>query len=141
MEIISRAEKDTEGVAFNLASQIRGGEVLALQGDLGSGKTTFTKYFAKALGIKELVTSPTYVIMKSYDFSRNGQKLQLFHIDAYRLHEPSDAESVGLHEIIGKAKTVTVVEWPEKIRPFVPLSARLIEFEYISENCRKITIN
>lgn len=140
MIILSKSETETSNVARKIASEIKAGDVLALKGDLGSGKTTFAKHFAKELGVREEITSPTYVIMKSYDFVRNNQNLKLVHIDAYRLEQTADAEMIGLTEIMNDKKNIVVIEWPEKVWSLIQKSAIEIDFEYIDEATRKISV-
>jgi len=140
MKLISENEGETGDVAKKFAEGIRGGEIFVLQGELGAGKTLFTKFFARALGVKEEVTSPTFMIMKNYYFTKNDRNLNLIHIDAYRFEEPSEAESIGFEEIVSNPDNVIVVEWPERIWPSIPTWAKLIKIEYIDENRRNITI-
>jgi len=140
MEYISKNEKETIAIAEKIASKCLPGNVYALFGELGSGKTTFTKGFAKKMGIKEEITSPTFVIMKQYKISRNNINL-LSHIDCYRFNNADDAESVGLAEIFSKHDAVSIIEWPEKIGSLLPNHAIKIKFKYFDENTRKITIN
>lgn len=106
--------------------------VLALQGDLGSGKTTFTQGLAKFLKIKDRVKSPTFVIMRNYKL--------LYHIDAYRLNKPEEILDLGWSEIISNPKNIVVIEWPEKIKKFLPKQTIYLKFKFINETQRKIKI-
>jgi len=96
--------------------------VVCLEGDLGAGKTTLTKYFAKALSVSEYVKSPTYTIAQKYSISSPllPQKKTLIHVDAYRLQSEADAEVVGLREWVVDPMVVLVVEWPQKIEGLLP---------------------
>ena len=132
MDIITQNEKETAEVGKSLASQLTPGTILALFGDLGSGKTTFVKGLAKGLGIKKHVTSPTFNIVKVYPVSL-GRIKRLVHVDAYRLNSYKDAESVGLLEIL------TVIEWPEKIQEVIKEKSQEIHFTFIDEMKRKIS--
>lgn len=139
MEFVSKSEKDTFDLAAKIAAETKPGDILALFGDLGSGKTTFAKGFAKALGVEKTITSPTFVILKKY--SVNGEKIkQLFHLDCYRLHGPEDAEAIGLNEYLKDNSAVFLIEWPEKIWPLVDKKSKKITFTYINENERKISL-
>lgn len=138
MEYISRSEKETYSIADKVASYAKPGDVFALFGDLGSGKTTFTKGFAAYLGVKKNITSPTFVISKEYLVSSSSIK-KLVHVDCYRLGGENDAESVGLNEHIDAQDTVLILEWPEKIEKILPRDVKKIYFEYIDEKTRKIT--
>ena len=118
---------------------VKPGEVLALKGDLGSGKTTFTKYLAEALGVVKIVTSPTFVILKRYPILNSDKFDQLVHIDCYRLSSAADLESIGFFEFLEDERNLIVVEWPESIIPILKDKVLLLEFEYLSENERIIT--
>lgn len=104
--------------------------VLALQGNLGSGKTTFTQGIAKFLKIKGRINSPTFVIMKRFK--------NLYHIDAYRLNKPEEILELGWEKIIANSKNIAVVEWPEKIKKFLPKQTHFLKFKFIHENQREI---
>jgi tRNA threonylcarbamoyladenosine biosynthesis protein TsaE len=101
--------------------------IIALSGDLGAGKTTFAQGIARALGIEENVTSPTFVIEKIYQL--DGQKFsRLIHIDAYRLNDPHELEVLGWKEIIADPANLILVEWPEKAAGLIPADALRISF-------------
>ena len=100
---------------LELARQLRAGDVVALIGDLGSGKTTLTKYIAEGLGICEPVTSPTFTIIQEYE----GGRLPLYHFDVYRLSGEADLEALGYEEYF-YGDGVTVVEWADKISGALP---------------------
>ncbi|MDO8524793.1 MAG: tRNA (adenosine(37)-N6)-threonylcarbamoyltransferase complex ATPase subunit type 1 TsaE [bacterium] len=104
--------------------------VLALSGNLGSGKTTFTQGLAKFLKIKGRVNSPTFVVMKRFK--------NLYHIDAYRLNKPEEILELGFKEIIANPKNIVVIEWPEKIKKFLPKQTHFLKFKFINETHRQI---
>lgn len=107
--------------------------VLALSGDLGAGKTTFAQGIARALGVEEQVTSPTFVIEKIYQLE--GQKFShLIHIDAYRLDDPHELEVLGWKEIIADPANLIVVEWPEKVAGLIPADTMRISFKGNGDN-------
>ena len=106
MKIISRCEKDTFALAADIAKTLRAGDVILLHGELGAGKTTFTKGLAKALGIEETVTSPTFNYVKEYQ----GGRLPLFHFDMYRVSDADEVYELGLEEYFYRGGVV-VVEW------------------------------
>ncbi|HQK63533.1 MAG TPA: tRNA (adenosine(37)-N6)-threonylcarbamoyltransferase complex ATPase subunit type 1 TsaE [Candidatus Staskawiczbacteria bacterium] len=108
-------------------------KILGLTGNLGGGKTTFMQGFAKGLGIKEKILSPTFVIMKHFG--------NFYHIDCYRINKPEEILELGFREIIADPKNIVAVEWPEKIKKFLPDDAIYIDFEFIDDNTRKITYN
>ena len=110
---------------------------MGLSGDLGSGKTTFAKGFCAFFGITEIVTSPTFAIMKNYKATGADSKIkEIIHIDSYRIEE---IESIGLQEYFKKEDTVILIEWPEKIARFLPKISKNLKFRYIDETTRTIT--
>ena len=129
---ISKSSEETKLVAERLAGFLFPGAVITLDGPLGSGKTTFVGGVAKGLDILERVISPTFNIMKCYFEAR----LPMFHIDAYRL-ENRDSE-LGLEEFI-EGEGVTLIEWPDYIKPLIPASHLRIVIEALGENSRRIT--
>ncbi|HOF53637.1 MAG TPA: tRNA (adenosine(37)-N6)-threonylcarbamoyltransferase complex ATPase subunit type 1 TsaE [Bacilli bacterium] len=129
---ISKSSEETKRVAERLAGFLFPGAVITLDGPLGSGKTTFVGGVAKGLDILERVISPTFNIMKCYFEAR----LPMFHIDAYRL-ENRDSE-LGLEEFI-EGEGVTLIEWPDYIKPLIPASHLRIVIEALGENSRRIT--
>ncbi len=121
---------DIPTLAKDIAAQLKGGETLALIGDLGSGKTTFTKALAKAIGIRTHVPSPTFVIMNQYAGKvKDGKKVTLFHVDLYRTKGFREAEHLGLAEQWGKAENITIIEWADKIKKSLPKNAIYLYFQ------------
>lgn len=106
--------------------------VLGLQGNLGGGKTTFLQGFAKGLGIKEKILSPTFVIMKRFK--------SFYHFDCYRINKPEEILELGFKEIISNPKNIVAIEWSEKIRKALPKSAIFIYFKFIDEDKREIKL-
>jgi len=117
--------------------------VIQLEGNLGSGKTTFVKAVAKSLGIQGTVTSPTFVLEKIYKIPPENQKetgfQQLIHIDAYRLGDKEDLSSIGWKEILKDPKNLIFVEWPERIAGAFPDNPTKISFRFVDEETRIIT--
>ena len=142
MEYLSKSEKETYQIAKGLALKTQPGDIFALEGDLGSGKTTFIKGFAKALGIKNEVTSPTFVLLKKYNVENYRKNIKnLIHIDCYRMNSPEDAYSIGIDEFLGDKEAIVLIEWPSKIRNLLPKRTINLEFNYIDPDTRKISIN
>lgn len=98
-------------------------QVLALSGDLGAGKTAFTKELASLLGIPHDITSPTFVIMKSYPIPTHSFFKTLVHIDAYRIEDIDEMRVLGLAEILSEPTNLVCIEWPEKIQALIPEDA------------------
>lgn len=136
MEISTHSPDETKKLAIGIAKKIKKGDVIALYGDLGSGKTTFTRFLVKALGLESRVQSPTFVVVRKYV----GDKLTLNHIDLYRLLSQEEAKDIGIEEILLDSETVTVIEWPEIIENLLPKKTIRINFKYIGENERNITL-
>lgn len=127
-------EEQTQELAHELASQIKGGEVIALVGDLGAGKTTFAQYFAQALGVTTHVQSPTFVLMRQYTTQRHPAHL-LLHLDAYRLSSLDELYDLGLDTHIGQPHAVVVIEWADKIKKYLDnISCTWITFELEGDN-------
>ena len=120
-KIITNSEQETFDWAKNFAQKLKGGEVIGLIGDLGAGKTVFAKGLADGLGVKNTVTSPTFVIMKVYEIKNKELRIKnLAHIDAYRLKSERDIVAIGADEYFERKDTVTVIEWPENIKKCLP---------------------
>src|SRR3989338_10671522 len=138
--------QETQKLGENFAAEIlardpqKNATVLALQGDLGAGKTTFLQGFAKGLGIKEIVNSPTFVIMKKFELKNNEFKY-FYHFDCYRLNNYEEILHLGFKEIIADPKNIVAIEWPEKLGDLLPQNAIKISFEHLSEDERELTIN
>ncbi len=123
---------DTERLAETLSKVITGGTVILLSGDLGSGKTTFSQFLGKYLGVKRHMTSPTFNIIKSYN-----AKIKLHHMDCYRL-EDSD-EDLGFDEYFNDTD-IALVEWPQFIAEFLPDEVININIKYLDESERLVEI-
>jgi len=137
-------QKDIPNLAKKIIDNLskkknKGAVVLALTGDLGSGKTTLTKEIAKQLGIKKSIISPTFVIMKFYGLSKTHNTLpnidRLIHVDAYRLEGEADLLKIGWAEIIG-GQNLVIVEWPELVRKDIPKNAFWVKLSHIDEETR-----
>lgn len=124
-ELIIRNENDTRDFAFELAKDLKAGDIVALVGDLGTGKTTLTQYIAKALGIKEYITSPTFNIVSEYHSGR----LPLYHFDVYRLCDIEDMYEIGYEEYFF-GDGVSIVEWADMVEELIPEDAKIIFIDY-----------
>lgn len=111
--------------------------IVALHGDLGAGKTTFTQAVAKTLGVTETVTSPTFVIEKLYSLSHPDFK-KLIHIDAYRLESGKELLHLGWKEIAADPKNLIFIEWPERVADILPNDMKKIEFTFVDDTTREI---
>ena len=129
----SKNEIDTMTLAQNFESEKFPNMVICLDGELGSGKTVFVKGFAKALGIEENITSPTFNLIKEYD----SGELPLYHMDVYRLEE--DDNSIGFSEYYNKGG-ITIIEWSDIIKDKLPEERVEITFKFVDENTRVLNI-
>ena len=129
-KIISNSDMDTIELAQNIESEKFPNMVICMEGDLGSGKTLFTKAFAKSMGISENITSPTFNIIKEYD-GEEGYKL--YHMDVYRLSESK--EDIGISEYFNKGG-VTIIEWADLISDILPKDRLDIRIKIFDENKR-----
>ncbi|MBI4779663.1 tRNA (adenosine(37)-N6)-threonylcarbamoyltransferase complex ATPase subunit type 1 TsaE [Candidatus Falkowbacteria bacterium] len=139
MTFLSASPKQTFNFAKKFSKNLAGGETLGLIGNLGAGKTVFTKGLALGLGIKKNIASPTFVLMKAYSVAKHKKIKFLVHIDAYRVRSASDLTSIGAHEYFNRPDTVTIIEWADKIKKILPKKARLIKINLQKDNLRKIT--
>lgn len=116
--------------------------VLALFGDLGSGKTTFTQGFLAGLGIKNKITSPTFVLMKNYELriKNYGKYKKVYHADCYRIKKTTELSALGFKEILADPQNIVLIEWPEIVKKVLPKNAIWIKFEH-GEKENKRTIN
>ena len=118
----TKSAQETKKIAKLLAQEISRPVVLALTGDLGSGKTTFIQGFLKGLGVKKRITSPTFVIMRTYNL--------VYHIDCYRLSKAKELLKLGFKEILQSPKVIILIEWAEKIQKILPKNTIWLEFKH-----------
>ena len=139
MEVKTNSPKETQKVAQKLARDLIPGDVVALYGNLGAGKTVFVQGLAKGLNIKRNITSPTFVFMRSYAFVHKRIPGTFYHLDLYRGQDKSDFSSLGLDEIFSP-DTIVVLEWAEKIKNSLPKKRIDVVIENVNEKVRKIKI-
>ena len=130
-KIITKTREETETFACEYAKTLRAGDVVLLDGDMGAGKTVFSKGVAKGLGIQEEVTSPTYAYMNDYDG-------RLFHYDCYRIESVEQAERLGLADYFDMGG-ICLIEWAQNIAPLLPPRVKRVTIKKLSEDEREIT--
>lgn len=137
MKYVTNSPEETLEVGFKLGKKIKPGSVVALMGNLGAGKTVFTKGIAKALGVKDYkyVNSPSFVIVKEY----KSCKIPLYHFDLYRLESSYDLETVGYEEYF-YSKGISVVEWADKALEVLPKKYISIKLKHRGKSKREIFI-
>ena len=137
-EWTTTSPEETISIAKAAAKKIKPGTVIALSGNLGSGKTTFIKGLALGLGLEDQngVTSPTFALMHIYP-----SKPPVYHFDLYRLESIKEIQDIGFEEFISDPAVITCVEWAEKAGELMPKNALKIQFTILDENSRKITLH
>lgn len=130
--------EETEALAARIASETKPGTIILLRGDLGAGKTAFTRGFARGLGITDPVSSPTFTIVQEYPFA-DGR--MLYHMDLYRINDSDAALAFGIDDFLFAGNAVSLIEWPERAEELYPPDALNIEIAHTDgENHRIITI-
>ena len=147
-EYIASSSVQTKKIARSLAPLIlkkqaqKHALIIALEGELGSGKTTFLQGFARGLGIKEKILSPTFIIMKRNRVPfRKGTRFlfHFYHIDCYRIKKPKELLDLNFKELSSNPQNIIVIEWADKIKKIIPRNTLWLKFEFINEKTRKIT--
>lgn len=152
-DFISKSEKETMKLAEKFAKKLRGGEVIGLIGNLGTGKTIFIKGLAQGLGIKKTITSPSFVLMKVYktrtnterNTDRHGKSPRqsakwLCHVDAYRLKDEKDLIEIGILDWLGKKDTLTVIEWVDRVKKILPKKSIIIKIKFGKKENERVFI-
>ena len=140
ISILTSDPGETISIAARIAGLLEGGDVLALYGQLGAGKTCFVRGLAQGLGLDSgQVASPTFVIAHIYE-ARESSSLALVHVDAYRLTSEEDLASVGIDELISP-DAIVAIEWPQRLENILPENVIIITIEHVSEVQRRLDIN
>lgn len=135
---ITQSNIETQKLAENLAKNFKSGTI-ALSGPLGVGKTTFAQGFARGLGIKDKIISPTFVLIRQHQIPKT--KKIMYHIDLYRLEKEKEFLELGLEELFSDKNATIIIEWAEKIKKILPKDTIWISFKMLSENKREITLS
>ena len=136
-EFITSSEEETENIGKNLAMSLSKGDSVLLRGNLGAGKTVFSRGFARGLGITEPVSSPTYTIVQEYELPDGGR---LYHLDLYRISGVNAALAFGVDEFLDDPQGISLIEWPDRIDGILPENAICVEIEHLSDCKRRLTI-
>lgn len=142
MEFVANNLKETEDFAKKLSKKIENGMVILLYGDLGAGKTTFTKFLLESLGVKSIVSSPTFTLLNEY----NGV-FPVYHFDMYRITNTDELYELGFEDYINSKNSpyvktgLTLIEWPENIANILPKDAIKIQIEKLGENKRGFKVD
>lgn len=132
--ILTKSPEDTVLLGERIARSLKPNDVVAITGELGAGKTTLIQGVAKGLGINNWITSPTFTLINEFT-----GKLNLYHVDLYRIDSVADAEDIAIEEYFNKGG-VTVIEWAEKIGPILPAGTVEIKISIVSDNERSLEI-
>jgi len=144
-KIITRSAGRTKEVGEKLARIIlknkpkKQAVVVGLEGNLGAGKTTFLQGFAKGLGIREKILSPTFVILKHFKITKS-EFTDFYHIDCYRINNEKEILEIGFKDIISNPENIVAIEWADKIKKILPKKNIRIKFKFINEKKREIVI-
>ena len=136
MTYITHSAQETVDLGEKIGSLLKSGDVIAMTGTLAAGKTTITKGIAKALGITDVVTSPTFCLISEYE----GTKMPLYHMDVYRLDGPEDFINLGVQDMLD-GDGVCIVEWSEKVSSELPKRTIKIEITPLEDGSRQIKID
>ncbi|MFH1684099.1 MAG: tRNA (adenosine(37)-N6)-threonylcarbamoyltransferase complex ATPase subunit type 1 TsaE [Candidatus Margulisiibacteriota bacterium] len=134
-EFFTRSAEETVELGKKIGAYLLPNEVIALTGTLGAGKTTLIQGIAQGIGVKDYVTSPTFIIINEY----NG-RIPFFHVDLYRLNNVDEIEDLGIEEYFTRGGAC-VIEWAEKLKELKPGNVKTIEIEIVSETERKICVS
>jgi tRNA threonylcarbamoyladenosine biosynthesis protein TsaE len=135
LDLETHSAAETQELGARLARLLQPGDVIALQGELGTGKTCLTQGIGRGLGVAEPVVSPTFTLIREY--RRRGVRLPLYHIDFYRLDEPAEAAALGLDDYL-YGDGVCVIEWAERAREVLPAERLWVQLEYRGETERTL---
>jgi tRNA threonylcarbamoyladenosine biosynthesis protein TsaE len=138
-DIISHSPDQTRAIGAHLGKIVPRGSLLLLSGDIGAGKTTFVQGLARPLQTGDQIQSPTFTIVAEHTGTdADGRPIRLYHIDLYRLEGDGDLDSVGLDEYLSDPDGITVIEWPERGRDWLPEAYLLIDLQSVSDSKRNL---
>lgn len=132
----SSSEKETEKIAQKFSKQIKDKDIICFFGDVGTGKTVFSRGLCRGLGYKSYVNSPSYIVMNIY----KTDTLSIYHYDLYRISSTEELTEIGYYEFLGQENSVTIIEWAEMLKDEIPANRIDITLTALDENKRKIEI-
>ncbi|MFL7793008.1 MAG: tRNA (adenosine(37)-N6)-threonylcarbamoyltransferase complex ATPase subunit type 1 TsaE [Anaerolineae bacterium] len=128
LEFVSRSPEQTQRLGARLGALLKGGEVICLEGSLGSGKTCLAQGIGRGWGVSQTLTSPTFVLVREY--VRPGDTVMLYHVDLYRISGMEEALTLGIDEFLGDKHAIYIIEWAERSRPLVPEEHMWVQLEF-----------
>ena len=135
MQFITNSPAETESVGAALSKILSPGAVIAYRGDLGAGKTVFSKGLCKALGVTEHVSSPTFCLVNEYE----GERFPIYHFDLYRIEDPDELYEIGFSEFTEGAG-IAIIEWPQRAEEMLPKSRIEVSIDRDGDDRRKVTV-
>ena len=135
--VYSRSEEETEKIASEIAAALSPGDTVLLRGNLGAGKTVFSRGFARGLGCEDTLSSPTYTIVQEYQLPSGAR---LYHMDLYRIADAASALGFGVDEFIDDPKAYKLIEWPERIESLLPEKCLTVEITHEGDEERSLRI-
>ena len=135
--LYSRSEEETEKIASQIAAALSPGDTVLLRGNLGAGKTVFSRGFARGLGCEDTLSSPTYTIVQEYQLPDGSR---LYHMDLYRIADAASALGFGVDEFIDDPKAYKLIEWPERIESLLPEKRLTVEITHKGDEERSLRI-
>ena len=136
IEKITNSEEETVELATTLARSLKFPAVVTLTGDLGAGKTVFSRGFARALGVQGPISSPTFTIVQEYEIEGGT----LYHMDLYRISSDEEAISFGIEEFLNDKSAINLIEWPQRLTWLLPDSVIPVEISHVSEFQRMVKL-
>lgn len=147
----TKSAAETQKFGEEFAQKIKDGGVVCLFGDLGAGKTTLVQGIARGLGIRQRITSPTFIVVRRYELKNQNSKIKntsqkskvkyLWHIDLYRLNNIKEIKVLGIEELWQDTNNILLIEWPEKIKSALPQNRWVVKLKQAGENRREITVS
>lgn len=134
IEKITNSEEETVALATALAKSVKAPAIITLRGDLGAGKTVFSRGFARALGVEGPISSPTFTIVQEYELKAGT----LYHMDLYRISSDEEAISFGIEEFLNDEQAINLIEWPQRLEWLLPKTVIPVEISHVSEFQRKV---
>ena len=137
--VLTGSPEETQQLGRELAAELVAGDLVALTGDLGSGKTCMIQGICRGLGVRDYVNSPTFVLANEYEGAIAGQPITVFHLDLYRLTSTTELEDLGAEEYF-YGQGICLVEWADRAEGLLPLIRRDVQLEYLGDEQRRITV-
>jgi tRNA threonylcarbamoyladenosine biosynthesis protein TsaE len=128
LEFVSRSPEQTRRLGARLGALLKGGEVICLEGSLGSGKTCLAQGIGRGWGVSQTLISPTFVLVREY--ARPGDTVKLYHVDLYRISGAEETLTLGVDELLGDRQAICVIEWAERSRSLVPEEHLWVQLEF-----------